>query len=64
MVGLQFSAATLSLGVVGAFSPTVGVVPDFMAEGDIHDQNSLCHVISNARYVYLSMADVALLRGI
>lgn len=34
---------------VGAFWPIVGTSAVFTAEGDIHDQNSLCQVIVSYR---------------
>lgn len=45
MVGLPSDTGKLSLSVEGALSPTAGVVPVFTAAGDIHDQNSLDHVM-------------------
>ena len=44
-VGLPSDTGKLSLSVEGALSPTAGVVPVFTAAGDIHDQNSLDHVM-------------------
>ena len=48
-VGLPSDTGKLSLVVVGAFSPTAGVFPSWTAEGDIHDQNSVCQVILNSK---------------
>lgn len=37
------------MGVEGAFWPTAGAVPNFTADGDIQDQNSVCQVMVEYR---------------
>lgn len=44
-VGFPSCVGSPICDVEGALSPTAGVVPNFTADGDIQDQNSLCQVI-------------------